>query len=185
MLSVDGRRLIAFQFFSEHQVLIEDDMEQVTSDAVFKRLLKKNQMFSHWFSKLMDVGKVESASFLPSVSQALEHLGEMDRRHCREHLAVINSSLDHVPMVLGLARQPCVFCMKYYDVDEMKMPIRDGEWFFGKTSTENIWISPFTRKKLNHRAALLLSFRYGSAEADISLGRAFYLPRRCSSSLKC
>ena len=37
-------------------------------------------------------------------------------------------------MVLGKAGHPGSFLMKYYDSDEMKMPIRDGEWFLATAS---------------------------------------------------
>ena len=36
------------------------------------------------------------------------------------------SAKDMLTMVLGRARQPGAFCMKYYDVDELKMPVRKG-----------------------------------------------------------
>ena len=82
-------------------------------------------------------------------------------------------------MVLGAPGQKGAFLIKYYDVDEQKMPIRDGEWYLARASgIPNIWIRPCTGKAVNHEAALFLLTRTGVAEDDIELCKAVHPPSK-------
>ena len=54
--------------------------------------------------------------------------------------------------------------MKYYDMDTLKMSMKDGEWFLGTCSGQpNVWISPFTGKarRSSECSSLLYFSQYG------------------------
>ena len=83
-------------------------------------------------------------------------------------------------MVLGKAGHPGSFLMRYYDFNEMKMPIRDEEWFLatGPDKTD-IWISSFSGREIDYTKALYLSLPFGKKTNKFSFAKQNILLQKC------